>query len=325
MNQLWQVKTNPTLANVISALQCADLSARRRRDLISAIHTTARLLNRNVAELPADMGTLRERLANIHHVQAGMSAKRLANVKSDLAAALRIADAALPKPAHKIVRTPEWDAFLGSLTPPWEGNCLTRLANYCSVNSLSPSDVDDQVMERFRHHLSEASLAKDPDKTWKRTTQAWNRCVKRASLDLGVLSTPKSDRYRAIALAQFPISFQADVGSWIQRLSSPEVWTGEGPAKPLKPVSLRNIRATIRQFASALVARGRPIEEITSLATLVEFDAYKDGLRFFFERNGGSAPTWLSGMAATRNSTPPCEIAARRGRKAEKHQGSPQG
>ena len=41
MNQLWQVKTDPTLANVISALQCADLAARRRRDLISAIHTTA--------------------------------------------------------------------------------------------------------------------------------------------------------------------------------------------------------------------------------------------------------------------------------------------
>ena len=44
------------------------------------------------------MATLRERLAKIHHVQAGMSAKRLANVKSDLAAALRIADAATSKP-----------------------------------------------------------------------------------------------------------------------------------------------------------------------------------------------------------------------------------
>src|SRR5262245_51933893 len=276
MNQLWQVKTSPTLANVNSALECADLSARRRGDLISAIHTAARLLNRNVAELPADMATLRQRLANIHHVQAGMSAKRLANVKSDLAAALRIADAALPKPAHKIVRTPEWDAFLGSLTPPWEGNCLTRLANYCSINSLSPSDVDDQVMERFRHHLSEASLAKDPDETRKRTTQAWNRCVKRTDLDLTVLYTPKSDRHRAIALAQFPVSFQADLEAWIKRLSNSEFWSGEGPAKPLRPFSLRNVRATIRQFASALVARGRPIEGITSLATLVEFDAYKD-------------------------------------------------
>jgi hypothetical protein len=120
MNQTWQVKTDPTLANVISALQCADLSARRRRDLISAVNTTARLLRRNVAELPANMETLRERLAGIHHVQTGMSAKRLANVKSDLAAALLVADAAIPKPSHEIVRTPEWDAFLRSLNPPWE-------------------------------------------------------------------------------------------------------------------------------------------------------------------------------------------------------------
>ena len=159
MNQIWQVKTDPTLANVLSALQCVDLSARRRRDLISAVNTTARLLRRNVAELPANMATLRERLAGIHHVQAGMSAKRLANVKSDLAAALRVA-AEIRKPSHEIVRMPEWDAFLGSLNPPWERFCLVRLANYCSANSLSPSDVDDQVIAQFRHHLSDASSGK---------------------------------------------------------------------------------------------------------------------------------------------------------------------
>ena len=72
---------------------------------------------------------------------------------------------------------------------------------------------------------------------------------------------------------------------------------------------------------------GPPIEEITSLATLVEFEAYKDGLRFFLERSGGSPPTWLSGMARYPpcDSTPPCETAVRRDRKAEEHQGSPEG
>ena len=208
------------------------------------------------------MATLRERLAGIHHVQAGMSAKRLANVKSDLAAALRVAAAATPKPSKKIVRTPEWDAFLGALNPSWERFCLVRLANYCSANSLSPSNVDDQVIAQFRHHLSEASLAKDPDKTWKRIAQAWNRCVERAGLELARLSTPKSDRHCTIPLAQYPVSFQADVEAWINRLSNPELWTGEGPVKPLRPVSVRNVRATIRQFASALVARGRPIRRL---------------------------------------------------------------
>ncbi len=293
-----QVKPAPTLANIISALECVDLSARRRRDLISAIRTTARLLNRNVAELPADMATLRERLAHIHHVQAGMSEKRLANVKADLAAALRIADTAIPRPRHEIVRMPEWEAFLGSLNQPWERHSLARLANYCSANGLSPSDVDDQVITLFRDHLSEASLAKDPDKTWKRTTQTWNSCVKRAGLNLHALSPAKSNRYRTIELGQYPVSFQADLEAWIERLSNVDPWSGAGPAKPLRPISIRNVRATIRQFASAVVAGGRPIEEITSLATLVELGSYKDGLRFFLKRNGSSPPTWLSGMAA---------------------------
>ena len=74
----------------MSVLRQANLPEKRRRDLASAISAAEKLLHRNLWELPADMTTLRERLAPIHHVQAGVSAKRLANIKSDLATALRI-------------------------------------------------------------------------------------------------------------------------------------------------------------------------------------------------------------------------------------------
>ena len=81
----------PTLADLIQALDGNDrLSKTRRRDLISAVKTTARLLNRNPPEIPAEAKGLRERLARIHPTQANMTGKRLANVKSDLAAALKL-------------------------------------------------------------------------------------------------------------------------------------------------------------------------------------------------------------------------------------------
>ena len=38
---------------------------------------------------------------------------------------------------------------------------------------------------------------------------------------------------------------------------------------------------------------------ITSLATLVELETFKDGLRFFIDRNAGKPTTWLWGMAGT--------------------------
>jgi hypothetical protein len=65
----------------------------------------------------------------------------------------------------------------------------------------------------------------------------------------------------------------------------------------LRPTSVRNVEASIRQFASALVARGHKIENITSPGNLVELETFKEGLRFFLHRNDGKPPTWLWGMA----------------------------
>jgi hypothetical protein len=43
----------------------------------------------------------------------------------------------------------------------------------------------------------------------------------------------------------------------------------------------------IREFASALVHRGVPIEQIERLADLVGIEAFKEGLRFFLARSNG--------------------------------------
>jgi hypothetical protein len=50
----------------------------------------------------------------------------------------------------------------------------------------------------------------------------------------------------------------------------------------------------IRSFASALVWRGKDPATITCLATLVEFENFKEGLRFFIERSGRKRPLFAS-------------------------------
>ena len=70
-----------TLAEVLNKLLAADLPEKRRRDLASAINCAAKLLHRQPSELPADIALLRELLAPIHHVQAGISPKRLAKTR----------------------------------------------------------------------------------------------------------------------------------------------------------------------------------------------------------------------------------------------------
>ncbi|MCW3477789.1 hypothetical protein [Limobrevibacterium gyesilva] len=56
------------------------------------------------------------------------------------------------------------------------------------------------------------------------------------------------------------------------------------PARPLRPSSIAAKRYQIRQFASALVLTGVPIEEIDALAVLVTAENFKLGLRFLLDR-----------------------------------------
>ncbi len=73
----------PTLADLIKALAGNDrLSATRRRDLISAVNTTARLANRRPEEIAANARELRERLARLHLTHVNMKPNRASGAKA---------------------------------------------------------------------------------------------------------------------------------------------------------------------------------------------------------------------------------------------------
>ena len=251
--------TSLTLADVARRLCEIDLPDGRLRDLVSAINSTAELLHRNPSEVPADIGELRKRLASIHHVQAGISPKRLANIKSDLSAALRALQRNSGPNAPNAERSEQWGQFIQSCEQPWQRHLLARLSEFCSSIGVEPKDVNDDTLCQFGNQLDDSSIAKPPEKKLKRIAQTWNGLVQRATLPYRLLSIPRSDRYRAVPLSRFPEAFQADLDAWIVRQSHVDIFEDDGPARALRPISLRNVKATVRQFASALVARGRPI------------------------------------------------------------------
>ena len=84
-------QSSTSLANVITKLEALpNLRDTSRRDLISAITRTATYLGCTPADLPTDAPALRSALATIHPAQAGVKPKSLANVKANLAVALRV-------------------------------------------------------------------------------------------------------------------------------------------------------------------------------------------------------------------------------------------
>ncbi len=101
---------NPTFADVIARLEAIpDLSVRRRRDLVSALRTLARAVDRPLTAMPATPVALRDYFALASPAAAGVSRGRWQNVRDhSLAALAKTGVRTLTKRTRRELST-EWD------------------------------------------------------------------------------------------------------------------------------------------------------------------------------------------------------------------------
>jgi hypothetical protein len=83
-----ETKVLATLADVLCLLDQADLSATRRRDMVSAIKRVCAMAGIMPAGVPAEPPLLRGMLSKIRPAAHGISAKSYSNQRSLFAAAL---------------------------------------------------------------------------------------------------------------------------------------------------------------------------------------------------------------------------------------------
>src|SRR5215218_5375986 len=138
-----------TLADVSEQVAQSSLSSTRQRDCLSALRRVADLLEQDLSALPADVGSLREKLATLHPASFGLSAHTWSNLRSNL---FRAIEASGLQPVLRTAKTP--------LTEPWrelttrfpdrrirEG--LSCFARFCSLNGIAPEQVDCGVLQAF--------------------------------------------------------------------------------------------------------------------------------------------------------------------------------
>lgn len=287
-----------TLAEVIECLKTSRLDATRKRDLISATTRVAKMLHRNPEEVPASLPELRRRLLAIHPRTENISARTMANIKAALAKALVITRAA-SRPLPKVEPNEAWQVFLAHAPANHNRHGLSRFARYCTMRGLPPADVGDETLRQFEGFLDTTLLTKDPRELCQDTAQNWNVTVRHARLNLLPLTAPKSDHYRARPIETYPASLQDEIKRYIDRLAHVDRFSEDGPDRALRPTSLRNIRAQLRQFFDALVETGADPEDLTSLELIVTADNMKRAFRQLAKRNGGEIPVGLQNIAST--------------------------
>ena len=126
-----------------------------------------------------DLAAIRKTLDGVVPMQAKVSRKRWANLRSDLAAA--IATSGL-QPMLKTAGVEPTRSGRRSSTPQTtrrSRNGLSRLARWASLRQVSPAGIDDAVLERFFSELEAASLVRNIRSQRRVVAKVWNRLVAR--------------------------------------------------------------------------------------------------------------------------------------------------
>jgi integrase len=289
-----------TLQTVLDRIATTSgLSDSRKRDLRSAVMSFAKLIERSPAAIPLDLADIRGTLDAMVPASAKISAKRWANLRSDLAAAIA-ASGLLPMLKTSDVRLDgAWTELLASADQRARHG-LSRFARWASLLGIHPEEVDDSTLARFIANLESASLVRNLHTLPGTVARAWNAIVRlHAVSGLHPIAIPTNGRAPIGIWQQLPAPFRDEVERYLTWASVPDPLADGARPRPLSALSLRLQRTHIHSAATAAVAAGLPVVRLRSLADLVEPKSFRALLFHRWREDGRTLTAFTHGVAIT--------------------------
>ena len=167
-----------TLEDLLALVRSAPMAERRRRDMLSAINTVARALDRRPAEILVDVRLLNARLKQVAPVALGIAPARWRNVLSLFRSSLALMGPMM-KGRNEFPMSEAWAGLHSKIPVRGDRIKLSRPLRWLSEKNIAPESVTAEDLERFRVNLCEQALLKNAESTWVNVTLAWNRAVER--------------------------------------------------------------------------------------------------------------------------------------------------
>jgi integrase len=272
-----------SLAGVIVRIQQdAELTAARRRDLVSSVLRVSAVTGVDPRSAPASLRFMRPLINAVHPAKHNLSPKTWSNLRSNFRAAL-IQKA--PRPRKQA--DPEWSKLRGRLPTKRMRLGLSRFISFCEDAEIAPKAVSDAVSCRFRAYLEADTHVPDPQACHRTTCRLWNLAVEAVSGWPSIrLSVPDHRGLRrSTPLTNFPLRLQKEFAEYIRSLRDGDLFAEEVPQRALAPSTVRQRAVELGLALSALVASGRDPASITRLACLVEPSAFAAILRRYLKDN----------------------------------------
>ena len=292
-----------TFAELIEAIiRRTDLPPRRRQDLVSALRRFCRYQHREPAEVNAEPTSVRRELAQMSPMGTGLSRGSFRNLKSLVGQALLMAGIATVRRRSRILPSPAWRLIIEAVDDRHRRYSMSHFSRHLTARGVEPTDVDDDVMGRYRDEVISKSLLTRPGQAAREAVLTWNLVRGTAAgRDLRELTVPDNRRRYALPLDSFPSSFREDLSACLASLRDDEVFPDdpfdERGRSAASPDTIASWCKQILAIASALVETGRDPHSIRSLADLVDPEAAKAALTVVWRRLGQRQTGYLHNLA----------------------------
>jgi integrase len=291
-----------TLQDVIDGMNAnPTLSVTRRRDLRSAVTCFAELTGSTPAFVSLDLAAIRSVLDLMVPMQAKVSRKRWANLRSDLSAAIAASGLRPMLKTATVALSESWSSLLDKAQERRLRDGLSRFARWASERQIAPQDVQRDVVDRFVADLETASLVRKIAELSQTIVRSWTGLV-RTFPEEGLRPIPVIRRTSGpprFPWQNLPASFRQDVDDYLQWASVPDPLDENARRTPLAPRTLRLRRDHVHSAVTAAVAAGIAGDSLVGLAALTEPDTFRKILRYRWESEGPKLTVYTHGVAGS--------------------------
>jgi integrase len=277
-----------SFADAIAAIeQAAELSAQKRRHWICSLCQIAKWLDRPTIVIPARWTSVRIAVGQLHHARVDVTAKTLANHRSNVRAALRWFGNEHDVPARGTPLSAEWAALRDRIENRGKRARLYGLMRYCSGRGIKPGSVDNTTLDDYVRYRAETTALASNNTARRSMARTWNSCA--AAIDgwpVQQLTEPPIKAKVDPAWEDFPAGIRKDIDAYLAGLRKVRRGSSGKRIRPCQPATIRTRRAELMAVARMAARLGMPIESLTSLATLLHPDVIEPVVEAYWEKNG---------------------------------------
>lgn len=282
----------PSFLGAIQQIEAdSDLPRQTKTHWSTSLRSIARWLDTPIQLIPARWTAVRFRIDQLHAARLNVTAKTLANHKSNVRAALNWMLEGDRSPARGTALSADWARLRASLTG-YDRARLSGLMRFCSGNGITPGQVTENVLTAYMSYRAASTRLSSGDADRRLIARAWNTAARTIEGWPGqrLSEPPVASASSGPEWDAFPAQFRQELDDYLGSLCKARKHPSGRRSRPNKASTINLIRTRIIAAARMAVREGVAIESVDSLRALLRPPISEAVLEGYWKKNG-EAPT----------------------------------